>query len=183
MPAKVSHLYHETQKPLLSTLIRGLVCTGVPRSLKTFRTRRTTSLAPVHRQSAARLGVKGSVLFTYLINKARLQVSCHSYLTRCNHQLVLESQLPHQIVNSLFASTHQHIKSTVWSVSRLPKPIHQCGVSDKVPRARLRTTGPIKQQNKIISSFDSIVREVVGGWQTGLIIELPVRNSGRSRGC
>lgn len=28
----------------------------------------------MHRQSADRLGVKGAVLFTYLINKARLQV-------------------------------------------------------------------------------------------------------------
>ena len=35
------------------------------------------------------------------------------YLTECIYQLVLESQLPHKIVNMLFTITYQMIKLTV----------------------------------------------------------------------
>ena len=39
--------------------------------------------------------------------------TCVFYLTQCIDELVLESQLPHQIVNLSFTNTNKNIKSTV----------------------------------------------------------------------
>ena len=36
-----------------------------------------------------------------------------AYLTECIYQLVLESQLPHKLVNLLFTITYQNIKLMV----------------------------------------------------------------------
>ena len=37
----------------------------------------------------------------------------HLYLTDCIYELVLESQLPHRIVNLLFTITNQNIQLTI----------------------------------------------------------------------
>ena len=37
-----------------------------------------------------------------------------AYLTQCIHELVLESQLPHKIVNLLFTIADSSIRLTVW---------------------------------------------------------------------
>ena len=44
---------------------------------------------------------------------ARKRMQVPTYLTESLYQLVLESQLPHKIVNLLLTITNQNIKSTV----------------------------------------------------------------------
>ena len=58
-------------------------------------------------------GVYTAARFSRTLRQKTYAPTRQFHLTECIHRLVLKSQIPHKIINTLFTMTHENIELTV----------------------------------------------------------------------